>query len=287
MREYFDQQLWQKAANSRTAQRFLGYISGFFLLVALVSLFDGLTAEMRQGATTLDLLRDGEIVISGPSALKNPVTSDLGHAFSPKDAPLQFELDGFYTGYWFGNGMWRGKIMSNRDAEPGEYHLRVFFKGAAGQGAQNYDLRVFEDAAGMRAASFSHIRRYLDLNPFILAAITGIFGFMLGVATYCFGRRYLSFLGQLGLSEIYHSKRHDGQYFVYCLVNPGPFTPKPGNVRMVLAPDGTQIGEARAEKLHKNKLMLTMLDDSGVPPGSLVCIAPPMVHGTKADGEKE
>ncbi len=68
-----------------------------------------------------------------------------------------------------------------------------------------------------------------------------------------------------------------------------PFTPKPGNVRMVLAPDGTQIGEARAEKLHKNKFHADhAFDDSGVrPPGSLVCIAPPMAHGTKADGEKE
>lgn len=287
MRQYFDQQLWQKAANSRKIQRFLGYVSGFFLLVALVSLFDGLTAEMRQGTTTLDLLRGGEIVISGPSALKNPVTSDLGHAFSPKDAPLVFELDGFYTGYWFGNGMWRGKILANRDAEPGKYHLRVFFKGAAGQGAQNYDLHVFGDAAAMRAASLSHIRRYLDLNPFILAAIAGIFGISLGIATYHFGRRYLSCLRELGLAEIYHSRQQDGQYIIFCLANPGPFTPKPGNVRMVLAPDGTQIGEARAEKLHKNKLMLTMLDDSGVPQGSLVCINPPLEHVAKSDDNKE
>lgn len=281
MKEYFDQQLWQGAVTSRTAQRFLGYISGFFFLVALVALFDGLIAEMRQGTTTLDLLRGGEIVISGPSALKNPVISDLCHVFTPKDAPLEFELDGFYTGYWFGNGMWRGKITAKQDAEPGKYHLRVFFKGAAGQGAQNYDLRVFVDAAAMRAASLSLIRRKLDINPFILAAITGILGILLGIATYCFGRRYLSFLRKLGLAEIYHSKRQAGQYYIFCLTHPGPWTPKPGNVRMVLAPDGTQIGEARAEKLNKNKLVLNMLDDSIVPPGSLVCISPPFEHTDK------
>lgn len=283
MREYFDQNLWNSARSSRSCQRILGYISGIFLFIALGSLFDGLVAEMRQGTNALDLLRGGEIGISGPAALKNPVTSDIAHAFTPPGAPLKFELDGFYTGYWFGNGMWRGKIFADADAAPGTWHLRVFFKGAGGKGAQNYDLRVFENVAAMRQGSFSLFRRYLDCNPFILAAITGILGVGLGMATYFFGRRYQTFLKALGLSEIYHSRRENGQRLIWCLNHPGPWTPRPGNVRMILAPDGTQIGEARAEKLGKNKLVLTMLDDSDLPSGSLVCIGPPAENRTKQD----
>lgn len=275
MREYFDQKIWRQAQSSRSSQRFLGYVSGIFLFIALIALFDGLSAEMRKGSNAFDLLKGGEISISGPSALKNPVNSDIAYTFTPKDAPLKFELDGFYTGYWFGNGMWRGKIIANENADSGKYHLRIFFKGAAGQGAQNYELHVFNDQAALRAASYSFIFRYTDFNPFILAAISGIFGIVLGILTYYFGRRYLAFLKKLGLAEIYHTRVENGQRLVWCVAEPSPWTPKPGNVRIVLTPDGNQIGEARAEKLHKNKLVLTMLDDSNLPSGALVCISPP------------
>ena len=72
----------------------------------------------------------------------------------PKGRAPAIRTGWFYTGYWFGNGMWaRQNNVQQGCRSPGEYHLRVFFEGGR-QGAQNYDLRVFEDAAGMRAASF-------------------------------------------------------------------------------------------------------------------------------------
>ncbi|MBD5539470.1 MAG: hypothetical protein HDQ94_05695, partial [Desulfovibrio sp.] len=178
-------------------------MSGILLAVALLGLFDGLLAEMRTGTSQLELLPGESLTLSGPAALKNPVSSDLVARVTPPDAPLRFTLEGFFTGYWFGNGMWRGEVMAEPDAAPGSYGLRITFRGAVGQAPQVYTLVIHEDATARREASLSFLRRWLDVNPFILAALCGGAGVALGAATYAFGRRHVRLLAALGCSEIY------------------------------------------------------------------------------------
>lgn len=101
----------------------------------------------------MDLLPGEAISLSGPSALKNPLDSDVLIRFKPENAPLHFNLEGFFTGYWFGNGMWRGGVQAEPQAEPGSYELRVSFKGAAGQAEQPFVLVVWADEAAGRAGS--------------------------------------------------------------------------------------------------------------------------------------
>lgn len=276
MRSRFDPRLWRSAAQARARQHGLGLISGVLLAVALMGLFDGLLAEMRAGANQLELLPGEAATISGPSALKNPVNSDIVARFTPPDAPLRFTLEGFFTGYWFGNGMWRGEIRADPEAAPGSYGLRVSFRGALGQAAQNYTLVIREDAAAQRAESLSFLRRWFGVNPFLLAAFCGALGVLLGAATYAFGRRHARLLAAMGCSEIYRMGRSGGTCRIWCLAA-GPLAPRPGTVRMVLDPAGTIIGEARVELLRKGSLELTLLDAEALPPGSLVCLRPPSV----------
>lgn len=276
MRSRFDPRLWRSAAQARARQHGLGLISGVLLAVALMGLFDGLLAEMRAGANQLELLPGEAATISGPSALKNPVNSDIVARFTPPDAPLRFTLEGFFTGYWFGNGMWRGEIRADPEAAPGSYGLRVSFRGALGQAAQNYTLVIREDAVAQRAGSLSFLRRWFGVNPFLLAAFCGGLGVLLGAATYAFGRRHARLLAAMGCSEIYRMGCADGTCRIWCLAA-GPLAPRPGTVRMVLDPAGTIIGEARVEQLRKGSLELTLLDAEALPPGSLVCLRPPSV----------
>ncbi|WP_297048795.1 hypothetical protein [uncultured Desulfovibrio sp.] len=276
MRSRFDPRLWRSAALARARQHRLGLISGLLLAVALVGLIDGLLAEMRAGTNQLELLPGEAATVSGPAALKNPVTSDLVARFTPPDAPLRFTLEGFFTGYWFGNGMWRGEVRAEPEAAPGRYGLRVSFRGALGQAAQNYTLVIREDAAAQRAGSLSVLRRWFGANPFLLATFCGGFGVLLGAATYAFGRRHARLLAGMGCSEIYRVGRADGTWRIWCLAA-GPLAPRPGSVRMVLDPAGNIIGEARVEHLRKGSLELTLLDAQAPPHGSLVCLRPPSV----------
>ena len=249
--------LWQACRQARRRQRLVGKISAFLLAVALLGLMDGLLAEMRTGSNQVDLLPGEAISLSGPSALKNPLDSDVLIRFKPENAPLHFNLEGFFTGYWFGNGMWRGGVHAEPQAEPGSYELRVSFKGAAGQAEQPFVLVVWADEAAQRAGSPSYIRRIADWNPFILAAWSGALGIVCGVGTYLLGRRYLRLLTELGCSEIFRVSRNSPPCRIWCLAS-GPKAPRPGDLRMVLDADGRPLGEARAEKLHKGVLELVL-----------------------------
>lgn len=287
MRELLNTRAWRLASAARERQRFIGRVSGVFLAVALLALFDGLLAQMRSGSSELELLPGEIATISGPAALKNPVNSDLVATFTPSDAPLTFVLEGFFTGYWFGNGMWRGKIEVAPEAGTGTWRLRVAFRGASATTAQNYTLKIFADSNAMRSASLSYTRLFLDINPFILAAICGASGILGGMATYYFGRRYAGFLGLLGMAEIYRATPADGS--IWCLA-PRSLAPMPGNARMVLDARGQPVGEARALSWHKGKLRLEMMDAATPAPGSLVCLQPVAVaesdsrkYGTATD----
>ncbi|MDE7242201.1 hypothetical protein, partial [Desulfovibrio sp.] len=255
-----------------------GLVSGILLAVALLGLFDGLLAEMRGGTNQLELLPGESLTLSGPAVLKNPVASDLVARMTPPDAPLRFSLEGFFTGYWFGNGMWRGEVMAAPDAAPGSYGLRITFKGAVGQAPQVYTLIVHADARARREASLSFLRRLLGINPFVLAAVCGGAGVLLGGATYAFGRRHVRLLAELGCSEVYRAAPAGGGLRLWCL-SAKAMAPRPGTLCPVLDAGGAVIGEARAEQWRKGSLELAMGAAGPLPEGCLVCLRTPATRG--------
>lgn len=274
MHSRFDPRLWNAAALARKRQHGAGLVSGLLLAVALLGLFDGLLAEMRGGTNQLELLPGESLTLSGPAALKNPVSSDLVARVTPPDAPLRFTLEGFFTGYWFGNGMWRGEVMAEPDAAPGSYGLRITFRGAVGQAPQVYTLVVHADAAARRAASLSFLRRFLGVNPFVLAALCGGLGVLLGGATYAFGRRHVRLLAELGCSEVYRAAPVGTGLRLWCLAARAA-APRPGTLCPVLDPGGAVIGEARVAQWRKGSVELTLPDAGPLPEGSLVSLRPP------------
>lgn len=272
MRALLHNPVWRLAVRDRTRQRLFGRISGLLLAIAMAALFDGLLAQMRTGHQELNILPGETIALSGPAALKNPLASDIVARFTPEGAPLRFELEGFFTGYWFGSGMWRGRIEALPGAESGRYSLRISFRGTSARNAQEYVLNIFRDGAAMRAASLSLIRRHTGYNPFMLAAVSGGLGLLLGGLTYWFGRRFTGRLHSLGLAQIYSHNAADTE--IQCLA-PRDLAPPAGNDRMVLAADGTVVGEARVISWQKGKLKLKLLDESVPPPDGLVCLRHP------------
>ena len=100
--------IWKRYTRARHQQVLAGKTGAIFLCIALLLLVDGLVALMRTDTSRIDLLAGETASISGPLAVEAPVQGDVEARFIPGDTPLRFEVDGFFAGHWFGNGMWRG-----------------------------------------------------------------------------------------------------------------------------------------------------------------------------------
>lgn len=269
---------WRNCVRVRQKQRVAGRASGLLLLLAVLLLLDGLLAVMRTDSGQVDLLPGQTVVLSGPVAVKTPRPGDVQVRFVPETASLQFVLEGFFTGHWFGNGMWRGEVRALKQSlgpeEAGRYELQLSFRGAVTQAPQKYVVLLWESEAAQRAASPSWVYRLTGWNSFVLAADLGGLGLLCGLITYGLGRRAFHCLTALGCSEVFRvsptAPRH-----IWCLAA-GLRGPHPGDSLPLLDAAGKPLGEVQVELLHKNVLELVvqngaMQDDSLVQPGCLVC----------------
>lgn len=248
-----DAAAWKKALTNRSLQHILGSISAVFFAAALFSLFDGLQAKMRSGPQELDLMPGMTLRVSGPCPVKNPVAADARIRWTPEDAPIDFALEGFFTGYWFGSGMWRGDLSARPDAASGKYSLTVSFRGAPAQSAQRYRINLYADANERRREALSVLDWLLGLNPFMAAAGAAALALLAGAATYIFGMRYQAALKSLSLFEIY---RVDGaKKLIWCLTAKNR-APAKGTLCPIISPKGANLGEAAAEDWQKGKLAL-------------------------------
>ncbi len=249
--------LWRQYRALRKNQKRLGGVCAFLLLAALLGMLDGLQGVMRSGANTLDLLPGGSAALSGPLSIKNPVHNDLQIRFSPGNAPCSFHLEGFFAGYWFGNGMWRGTVVAHSDAKPGEYTLRASFRGAPASTAQHYTVRLHADAENMRAASTFFLLRLTGVNPFVLAGACVILAILLGVGVYRLGSRHIHNVLALGCGEVIRASAVDGGCRIWCLLY-GARAPAEGTLCPVLDAEGVSLGQARAERVDKGTLELLL-----------------------------
>ncbi len=253
-----DNQLWKKACLNRKCQRILGSCSAIFFALTLLSLFDGLQDRMRTGAEVLTLLPGIDLQISGPCPIKNPVRSDILINWSPEHAPVEFIFEGFFTGYWFGSGMWRGTLTALPGAKSGQYIFTLSFRGSPSKNIQKYYINLYDNTDEERENSLSFIFRFLGLNAFIIAASLGALALASGMGTYLFGMKYSNALRKLGLYEIYRidiaSKK------IWCLI-PKICLPKKGTRCKILNPEGEIIGTATTEDWHKGKLCLMIPDN--------------------------
>lgn len=289
MQTVLDDDTWDACQNIRQRQRKLGMACAVLLAVALLCLVDGLQGLMRSGATVVELLPEKSAALSGPLTIKNPVTRDIEVSFTPSNAPLSFTLEGFFAGYWFGNGMWRGTVAAQNGAEPGEYQMRVAFRGAAASTFQNYTVIVRADAVDMRTHSTSFAHRHTGFNPFALAVGFVGLALLVGVGVYRQGSMLIRMLVRLGCGEIVRVQQEKDGLRLWCLLY-GSRPPYEGTVCAVITTEGGVLAHARAGTAAKGSLQLFISDhdraqkESGysqdeisfaVRPGCLVCLRPP------------
>ena len=285
---------WRDYGRLRGYQRRLGVCCAVFLALALLALLDGAQGLMRAGAGVLDRVPGQGLEISGPAALKNPVDSDLQAVFTPSVPDLTFRLEGFFTGYWMGIGMWRAAVAAGPSTEPGRYDLLVRFRGAPPSTEQHLTVQVYADARSLRAASLSLLQRLLGWNPFILAASLALPGLAGGVLVFALGSRCQNLLATLGCGEVLRVQSEKTALRLWCLLLGAP-PPPPGTSCTVLDPQGRPLVQAQAQAqpakprgvlellLEQQSFAASNAARSAVRPGCLVRLRPPKGLRTPQD----
>ncbi|MBO4368737.1 MAG: hypothetical protein J5803_01355, partial [Desulfovibrio sp.] len=261
----FSWSLWRAR---RIKQVLIGRISAFFFLLAIFALLDGLQMLVRTDTTEIRLLAGESEGVSGPCPFQNPVQSDLEVSFIPKDAPLHFELEGFFAGYLLGNGMWRGRIIAPENVATQDCQLLATFRGMTE--GQRFSLHIFANDLDARASSPSFILRFTGFQPFIVAAFLGAFGLIVGLFSFYFGRKNLALLKELGHAEIFRtSPAHTDPMILWCSAN-GEADIQKGNDVAVKSEQGKELGIAHVKTIEKNVLCLSMPYNRRVRCGCLV-----------------
>ncbi|MBQ7607561.1 MAG: hypothetical protein IJU76_06280 [Desulfovibrionaceae bacterium] len=254
--------LWRR----RRARLFLiGRISAVFFFLAAVALLDGVQALLRTGHDEIRMIAGESEGISGPCPFQNPVASDLVLRI-PEDAPLTFELEGFFTGYLIGNGMWRGNLVAQKGAQTGVWRVTAFFRGLPE--GQRFHVSVFADREAMQESSPSFLLRF-GCEPFFAATLLFLAGLFFATVTFVLGRRNTVLLRDLGFSEIFRAQIKGDSVSLWCSAEGASV--RVGEQSLVLDAEGHTLAHARVIRSEKNVFTLVS-DNLTVTDGCLVCV---------------
>ena len=197
---------WTAFLGVRARQRTAGLVACCLLVAGLAVLVDGLVSQMRGGGSfRIEMLAGTAEPVSGPQASLHAAEKDMEAFPIPADAPLSFEFDGFFSSYWFGTGMWRGRIRAFEDAPSGIYGMAVGIRGTPAAAHQTYTVVVAGSEEELNAMSLSYVRRATGQNPFYIAVALVAAGLLGGVRAFLLGKRCDGLVRSLGLAEIFRT----------------------------------------------------------------------------------
>ena len=197
---------WLSFRGVRASQRKAGLLACCLLVIGLAVLVDGLVSQMRGGGSfRIEMLAGTAEPVSGPQASLRATEKDMEAFPIPQDAPLNFEFDGFFSSYWFGTGMWRGRIRAFEYAESGVYGMAVGIRGTPAASHQTYTVVVARSEEELNAMSLSFVRRLTGWNPFYIAIALVAAGLAASVAAFILGKRADGLVRSLGLAEIFRT----------------------------------------------------------------------------------
>jgi hypothetical protein len=150
-----------------------GKITAFFCILLCLSIIDAVIAGFRQSANVIDILPGRRVEING--LVMGKVGSAREITWTCNSEHMMLTIDSIQKGHWFGDNMWQGRLTIDPGIKAGEYSLAVGIEGMKIQKPGQFLIRVYNDYAAYRQSFKSLIKRYLDISPWIMAAIFSSF----------------------------------------------------------------------------------------------------------------
>jgi len=189
------------------ARSTLGKIAAFLCILLCLSIIDTVIAGFRQSANVFDLLPGTTVEINGTLTGKVENTREI--TWTGNSNHILLTIDSIEKGYWFGNNMWQGRLTIEPDIKAGEYSLTVGREDVNVKKPGKFLIRVYKDYEGYRQSFKSLIKRYLDVSPWIMAAVLSIFVVLAFGYIFFLSGKIEELMAKKGKAVIYRVKKSD------------------------------------------------------------------------------
>lgn len=192
-------------------------------IIAFVSIFDVLVSSYRTPENTHDVVRGSSVDINGRLYGSAKGVADLEYSASNPDVRINFDQK-LYSGFWFGEGMWRGTIAVPESIGSGSYKISLKYPGVQNlkqkdvkkfEKLSNYTINVFDDEKAMREASYSMIKRMTNVSPWVTFAVFFPIILVGAIINYKMSSILEILMAEIGQAEIYRINRVDKGFEVY------------------------------------------------------------------------
>lgn len=194
-----------------------GRISIIAVIIVIIGILDALVASYRKPANDLDIItgRSSEIIGKLYGNVKN--INDIGFTSDSPYLKLIFD-EKLFSGYWLGEGMWRGEIKTDYSLLPGKYQIKIIFNDISNikpddrikvEKLSTYTVNVYSDAKALRQSSLSFIKRFTGISPWSIAIVFFPIVLISGALVFVISGRIDTDMAQHGFAEVYRVSRHE------------------------------------------------------------------------------
>jgi len=185
----------------------VGKITALFCILLSLSILDTVIAGFRESANVFDLLPGTTVEING--TLTGKVENTRGITWTGSSNHILLTIDSIEKGYWFGNNMWQGRLTIDPDIKAGEYSLTVGLEDVNVKKPGKFLIRVYKDYASYRQSFKSLIKRYLDVSPWIMAAVFATFVVSAFGYTFLLSGKIEQLMAEHGRAVVYRVKNSE------------------------------------------------------------------------------
>jgi len=210
----------KKLLNTRAMLGKICLVAG---LLAFFGIFDVLVSSYKRPANSLDVVSGSSVDINGRLYGSAKGSSDLLYQSSKSGLKLEFDQK-LYSGFWFGEGMWRANVIAPQNFQPGTYKISIRYPDLQNikpkdlkkfEKLSSYTINVYEDAKALQAGSFSMTTRVAGVSPWIVFAVFFPIIIIGGAANYKISSILEHIMAQNGQAEIYRISKVEKGFEVY------------------------------------------------------------------------
>lgn len=246
-------------------------------ILAFSGIFDVLVSSYRRPANNLDVITGSSVDINGRLYGSAKGSSDLMYQSSNPDLKLEFDQK-LYSGFWFGEGMWRANVIAPQNLPSGNYKISIKYPDLKKlkpkdlkkfEKLSSYTINVYEDAKALQAGSFSLITRTTGISPWIVFGVFFPIILIGGAANYKISSILEIMMAENGQAEIYRISKVEKGFEVYFGLGKNHGLNK-GDIISLLTDQGNYIAKVEVENagLENSTALVGVYRD--VKPGYLV-----------------
>lgn len=192
-------------------------------LLAFSAVSDILVSSYRKPANSLDVVTGSTVDINGRLYGSAKSVSDLQYSITSSDLKLEFDKN-LYSGFWFGEGMWRGKVVAAGTIQSGSHTIRIRYPDIKDikpkdlekfNKLSSYTINVHEDTKALHAGSYSVFTRLSGLSPWVVFGVFFPLILIGGALNYRISGILEKIMVKNGQAEIYRISRVEKGFEVY------------------------------------------------------------------------